>query len=103
MRLTRRADFERLLRSGARRTLQGYTFITAVRDAGGPRLGLLVSRRHAPKAVQRNRIKRSIREAFRLERAKLGALDILVRPPLAAKASRDLVARLRTLFSHLAP
>ena len=37
---------------------------------------MLVSRRHATRAVERNRIKRCIREAFRLEREGLGALDL---------------------------
>ena len=36
-------------------------------DAGRARLGLAISRRRAPRAVDRNRIKRLIRESFRTE------------------------------------
>ena len=100
-RLTRRADFERLLRAGVRRSQSGYTFYLARRGSGGPRLGILISRRHSTKASVRNRIKRSIREAFRLEQGALGALDVLVRPPLGPVPGARMIARLRALFAEL--
>jgi len=59
------------LREGARRSLDGYTFYLERRDEGRARLGILVSRKHAARAVERNRIKRCIREAFRLEQEAL--------------------------------
>jgi ribonuclease P protein component len=71
------------------------------RDSGAARLGLLISRRHAPRAVVRNRIKRCIREAFRLEQERLGPIDVLVRPPYGVKPSAQMVVRLRELFGRL--
>lgn len=71
------------------------------RDSGAARLGLLISRRHAPRAVVRNRIKRCIREAFRLEQERLGSIDVLVRPPYGVKPSAQMVVRLRELFGRL--
>lgn len=71
------------------------------RDSGAARLGLLISRRHAPRAVVRNRIKRCIREAFRLEQERLGPMDVLVRPPYGVKPSAQMVIRLRELFGRL--
>ena len=50
----------------------------------------------------RNRIKRCIREAFRLEQAGLGAIDVLVRPPLGARPGVAMLGRLRGLFVELA-
>ncbi|MEW5863128.1 MAG: ribonuclease P protein component [Pseudomonadota bacterium] len=94
--------FEALLRQGRRSTRQGFVFYTVRREAGPPRLGILVSRRHAAKATVRNQIKRCIREAFRLEQARLGALDVLVRPPYGMKPGPEALARLRALFSELA-
>ena len=99
-RLRQKAEFERLLRQGERRVLEGYTFFIGRRAAGKPRLGMLVSRKHAAAAVDRNRIKRCIREAFRLEQERLGPLDVLVRPPYGP-ASRDMVSLVRRLFSRL--
>jgi ribonuclease P protein component len=100
-RLTQKADFERLLKAGTRRSRSGYTFFLAARAAGPARLGILISRKHAAKATVRNRIKRCIREAFRLEHHGLGAVDVLVRPPLGAKPGAGMLVRLRELFSGL--
>ena len=100
-RITRRRDFERLLRQGVRRNLSGYTFFIARREEGSARLGLLVSRRHSPKAVHRNAIKRSVREAFRLERPELGPVDLLVRPPYDAEPGREMIACLRQLLAKV--
>jgi ribonuclease P protein component len=74
----------------------------ARRDSGSPRLGMLISRKHAARAVVRNRIKRCIREAFRLEQERLGPLDVLVRPPYGVKPSAHMVARLRAILGRLA-
>ena len=72
------------------------------RDSGAARLGVLISRRHAARAVVRNRIKRCIREAFRLEQERLGPIDVLVRPPYAVKPSAQMIVRLREIFGRLA-
>jgi ribonuclease P protein component len=64
---------------------------------------MLVSRKHAARAVERNRIKRCIREAFRLEQESLGALDVLVRPPYGVRPSAQMISRLRQIFAALKP
>jgi ribonuclease P protein component len=79
----------------------GYTFYLESRNAGGPRLGLLVTRKHAARAAERNRIKRCLREAFRLEQAGLGPLDVLVRPPYGIKPSPEMIVRLRAIIAAL--
>ncbi|MDR3395831.1 MAG: ribonuclease P protein component [Parasulfuritortus sp.] len=47
------------------------------------RLGLVVSKRVLARAVDRNRTKRVIREAFRLSQHELGGLDVVVRVKVA--------------------
>jgi len=79
----------------------GYTFYLESRNAGGPRLGLLVTRKHAARAVERNRIKRCLREAFRLEQERLGPLDVLVRPPYGVKPSAETIRRVRAIMASL--
>jgi len=100
-RLAKKAEFELLLREGSRKSRSGYTLFFAARTEGPPRLGILISRKHAAKATVRNRIKRCIREAFRLEQEALGALDVLVRPPYGARPGAPMLQRLRELFSGL--
>jgi len=101
--LRRKADFERLLRAGTRRNVEGYTIYLSPRESGAPRLGLLVSRKHSARAVDRNRLKRSIREAFRLAQERLGPVDLLIRPPLGVKPSREMIVRLQNVLTRLFP
>jgi ribonuclease P protein component len=60
-----------------------------------------VSKKHAADATQRNRIKRCIREAFRLEQENLGGLDVLVRPPYDVRPSARMIDTLRQLLGRL--
>jgi ribonuclease P protein component len=47
---------------------------------------VVVSSRFLPRAVDRNRFKRIVREAFRTRRAELPACDVLIRLKLSLKA-----------------
>ncbi len=47
-------------------------------DRGGARLGLVISKKNVPAAVQRNRVKRLVREHFRQKRKQLFAVDLVV-------------------------
>ncbi len=89
MRLTRKRDFERVF---ARRCSAADDVLVIHADTNGlahSRLGLAVSRRIGG-AVQRNRIKRRIREAFRTRRQELPpGLDAVCIP----KSGRSLDTR----------
>ena len=64
------------------------------------RLGMGVAKKMFRKAVHRNRIKRLIREAFRLERPNFsGGLDIVVRP----KVKELSLFILKSSFNRLVP
>ena len=63
---------------------------------------MLVTRKHAAHATERNRIKRCIREAFRLEQHRLGPMDILVRPPYGLRPAAPMISQLRELLEKLA-
>lgn len=67
--------------------------------AESARLGIAVSRRVSLRAVVRNRIRRQVRESFRLQRPALAAMDyVVVAKPAAAEAS---CAELRAAMDQL--
>lgn len=67
------------------------------------RLGLVVGKKTASSAVERNRIKRLIRESFRQDCAAV-SLDIVVlaRPPAKDYPNRALLDTLKELWNKLA-
>lgn len=91
-RLSRSAEFDRVFRQGrshAGRDLVLYVFSRG-EEAGEPRLGLAVGRKVGG-AVERNRVKRVLREAFAAEGARLPAgSDAVV---IARAGARELATR----------
>lgn len=76
-RLTRQRDIERLFREG--RKLEGKLFSFRVRRKADPTPRLLaVVGKKVGKAVARNRVKRGIREGFRLNKDLFAHLDLAV-------------------------
>jgi ribonuclease P protein component len=104
-RLSRSAEFERVYRHGSstgNRYLVLYAFPNS--SAQGPRLGLSVSRKVGG-AVERNRIKRLLREAFaRLEPELDSAQDLVVvaRPSALELAEREGLVGLESSLLELA-
>lgn len=107
-RLSRSAEFDRVFRQGrshGNRVLVLYGFPRADVAASGdaPRLGLSVSRRVGG-AVERNHVKRLLREAFEQEAARLPAghdVVIVARPEARAVAERDGLEGIRTALVEL--
>jgi ribonuclease P protein component len=98
-RLRRKRDFDAAYARG-RRMGDGFFAVTVMRnDVGAPRLGMAVAVKVAGSAVARNRLRRIIRESFRLHQRELPAADLVVsaRPPArtaAASALRESLAAL---------
>lgn len=77
-RLRHKPEFDAAYARG-RRLGNGYFAVTVIsNDKSGPRLGLAVGLRVARTSVERNRIRRVIRESFRLNQHALPAVDIVV-------------------------
>jgi ribonuclease P protein component len=98
-RLRLQGDFDRLRSKGVRLEC-GSFFLNAGRaPAGGPaRLGIVVAKKQLPKAVDRNRAKRLLREAFRAAGPALPAgwdIVLVARRSLPGQPLARLVAALR--------
>lgn len=70
---------------------------------GSARLGLAISKKHARRARDRNRLKRIAREAFRLQRQALPPVDIIVlsRAGVTGASRAELRAELDRLLERL--
>ena len=60
-------EFEKVYRKGKRRRCEGYSLIYCANDLGYNRIGISIHRK-LKGVVKRNRIKRIVRESFRLHR-----------------------------------
>ena len=99
-RLLRKKQFDEVLRDASVRTGRGPLRLAARdNELEKARLGLIVGKRMLPRAVDRNRAKRVIRESFR-QVGGLPAMDIVVR--VAAPAAIVTIADADRLFGALA-
>jgi ribonuclease P protein component len=89
-RLSRSRDFDAVYRHGRSVSTRSFTLYWFQReDDDGPRLGLAVSKKAVPRAVDRNRIKRRLRELWRARAEELPRgrdYVLVVRPGLAEAA-----------------
>jgi len=69
-RLRRKRDFQSIARDGTRRNTKNFLIIMRRNDLGFSRVGAVASKKMG-KAVERNRVKRLIREFFRRNKDKL--------------------------------
>jgi ribonuclease P protein component len=84
-RVRQRQDYLRAQAQGKRYYTRHFGVTLAPPVSDGPRLGLVVTRRLG-KAVQRNRVKRLLREFFRRHQAQLPAVDLVIMAKQGAAA-----------------
>lgn len=96
-RLLKPAQFEQVFADNERARTDALLVMARPNTEGHARLGMVIAKRLLPRAVDRNRVKRCIRETFRLQRQHLPACDFVVRllgkPALGGEA-RDLARTL---------
>ena len=99
-RLLRTADYRKVYAEGRRRNLGLLVGFSRANGERASRIGITVSRALGG-AVERNRLKRRLREAVRKHRAELGpGWDIVLQPRAAAKTVpfRELEETIRNFF-----
>lgn len=92
-RLVVKADFDRVFAENQRARTNYVMVMARPNQVGHPRLGMVVAKRVLARAVDRNRVKRCVRESFRQVMAGLPACDFVVRlivRPLPGDEARDL-------------
>jgi len=76
-RLNSPKDFKVVFKQATKLNFTGFTIYVMKTKQAESRLGLAISKKSAKKAVSRNRIKRIIRDSFRLRRGNLVGWDIV--------------------------
>lgn len=78
-RLLEAAQFKRVFDSPDKKLSTSYVLLlTCKNDLDHPRLGLVIGKKSVKLAVQRNRLKRQIREVFRLNQHQMANYDVVV-------------------------
>jgi ribonuclease P protein component len=98
-RLRRAAEFRQLYASGRRLGSELFTAVVRPNQLATARLGMSVAARSVRRAVDRNRVRRVIRESFRARALALPSVDIVVGARSAAQAASN--ARLRESLDRL--
>jgi ribonuclease P protein component len=91
--------FDKAVRSGDR----NFTILARSGGAGCPRLGLAISKKRARLAVSRNRLKRIVRESFRLNQHLITGADYIVMagPEAGSATNRQLFQSLQNHWQRL--
>ncbi len=103
-RVRRKADFDAAYARG-QRFGNGFFAVTVYsHEQPGPRIGLAVSNRTSGGSVQRNRIRRVIRESFRLHQRELPSVDLIVSARARARGASgsEMHAALAALWKKVA-
>jgi ribonuclease P protein component len=107
-RLLEAKDFKKVFDENRFRASNQHFLILAIHHlpshTGLSRLGIVVSKKNARRAVDRNRIKRIIREYFRRHVAPLTqSMDfvVLARPGLASLDNQNINSGLKSLFDNV--
>ena len=109
-RLLKAAEFEAVFAHRCAVRSAFFQVMAKPNEQGYARLGMVVSKRLFPRAVDRNHMRRQIRESFRRLAAGLPALDMIVRPQAVSQNSspnedlrQDLLSAFATAVEKCCP
>ena len=102
-RLTNAADYQYVFANAKRFGNPNFTLLVRANSLGYPRLGLAIAKKSVKLAVNRNRIKRLIRESFRHEITDLPSIDIIAmcRTSAVELPSSEISTQLETQWRYI--
>lgn len=71
-------QFRRVFNQKQKITTDAFRVYYCNNNLTHPRLGVIVAKKNISKAVARNHLKRLVREFFRLNKDKIGAIDLVI-------------------------
>lgn len=103
-RLLAKADFDRAFQGGTRIGGQFFRLLAVIEPDAPARLGVALAKRSIPLAVDRNRIRRQLREAFRLRQPELAGRSLVftAKPEAAGAPNPALRADIDRLLARAA-
>lgn len=103
-RLLAKADFDQAFQAGARLGGQFFRLLVVTVPGAPARLGCALAKRAIPHATDRNRLRRQLREAFRLRQAQLEGRSLVftAKPEAAAAPNPALRADVERLLTRAA-
>ena len=103
VRLLKAAEFSQVFKRPIRSSDDMLTILASPNELGHARLGLAIAKKNAKRAVDRNRIKRIIRDSFRHKQAFLPATDLVVlaKPKTKFATNTELFASLEHHWDRL--
>ena len=103
VRLLTPADFGQVFKRNKRASNHHWIVLSHRCSSPTARIGMAIAKKKAKRAVDRNRIKRAVRESFREQQHALAGLDIVVmnKPDAASANSRELRASIDAIWLEL--
>ncbi len=99
--ISEKAQFDRILNDGSVHKSSSLVLFKSPKIQQFGRLGVIISKRNISKAVTRNRIRRIVRESFRVNEKYLGNFDIVIkiRRNAGIKLNKILGCELKNIWS----